>query len=198
MKITVKQLRNLVNEAITKTTYIPTAEDIAAMRSDLKGSAKPDEWRGKTDQQFQQTVEELSELPEYESVETFVQYKIDDEDETFSTVDLNAIAMHQAEGNIPSEKLVKTIKAELIGYGLKFVPRQPTKFVRGVLSPKNGTNRFADMPGGGSGVGRDAGFGGTSTGFFSYGYGPGAVGGKYDWQSGDKRNLPMGAGRVKK
>lgn len=81
--------------------------------------------------------------------------------------------------------------AELVNIGLKFVPREPVKFVRGSMSSAHGSHPFAGSGGGGSGFSSDR----SGPGFTSYGGGPGAVGGGYEWRADDPRNLSMGSKR---
>jgi hypothetical protein len=89
---------------------------------------------------------------------------------------------------VPPHDFVKRLKQDLIEFGFEFKPRQVMKLPR---SGKNshGTHPFAGMGGGGSGFGIDGSVGGK---------GPGNMGGKYDWNPDEKKNLPMGAARRNK
>lgn len=124
-------------------------------------------------------------------------FKMENEEYEFTTVELQALAK-----NIASARLgydvdrvgstdVKQVKDELVGFGFKFIPRGAAKATRGHKSSAHGTHPFAGAGGGGSGFGSDFG-GGT---FTSFGGGPGAMGGEYKWDKNDSKNLPMGSKR---
>lgn len=133
MKITVQELRNIVQSVI--------AEAINDDQDD-----------------FNDAVEEMMKQPEMKSLESFAEFKFDNEEETFDTLELQALArnlfLQDTKGikkgqvaTAPSQYRDK-VKTELAGYGLKFVPRDKIKQVRGVTSPLNGSNRFAGNHGG--------------------------------------------------
>lgn len=186
MKITIGKLKELIREAFgTRTTYIPTGEDIAKKKSDLKYNAKPEEWRDKSAQLFDSEVDELSNTPEFESIEAFVQYKYDDEALEFTTTDLRALVASLLKQN-PQGISQKEVKSELESYDLKFVPREPVKHVRGFGSPVHGSNRYA---------GNAAGSGIEQGGLIGMGGGQGAVGGGKRWDPSSGRDLPMGSRR---
>lgn len=133
-------------------------------------------------------VDALAGMPEYASVEDFVDSI---EDDAFSHVDLQALARRRHGVPSPSQPQLRALRAELESYGLRLLPREPPKEVRGVTSSVNGRHPFAGSGGGGTGFSTSWGAGG----FTSFGGGPGAIGGGYDWNARDGRNLPMSAGR---
>lgn len=167
----------------------------------IKRSAKPGEWRANRDDAFESEVRELSFEPEFASVEAFVSSKLDNDEYTFTAVELQALARNVESAKagrratMASPATSKAVKQELIAdYGLRFEPREPAKFSRGGMASGHGSSPFAGMGGGGSGFGSD--YSGTT--FTSFGGGPGAMGGGYEWKKDDKRNLPMGAKKVKR
>lgn len=68
--------------------------------------------------------------PEYESVEAFVEYKIDDEDEEYDHEDLVAL-------NYRLKRPIKEIRSELDSFGLGLKGRASEKKSRGFQSPDN-------------------------------------------------------------
>ena len=190
MKITLGKLKTLIREAFgTHTTYIPTGKDIKLKKSEIKYGAKPEDERVFHDETFDLEVKELSEMPEFVSVEAFAESKIDDDDYTFSATELNALVLG-IYGSTGEGVSLKDIKQELISIGLKFQPREPSKHVRGFGSPVHGSNRYAgNAAGSGMGMGREGPVG------FGMGGGVGSMGGKYNWDADSKKNLPMGSKR---
>jgi hypothetical protein len=186
MKITLGKLKELIHEAFgTRTTYIPTGEDIAKKKSDLKYGAKPDEWRERSTALFDMEVEELSMTPEFKTIESFIQMKMDDEEDTFSTLELRALVTSLSRQS-PSGASQEAIKKELLAY-LDFAPREPVKHARGFGSPTHGSNRHA---------GNAAGSGIEQGGLIGMGGGQGAIGGGgQKWDATSSRNLPMGSRR---
>lgn len=163
----------------------------------IEAGVTPGDWRSRTDAAFESDIEALVSEPEYRSIDAFISSKLDNDDYSFSTIELQALARNIDAGrlghgvNTASLATLKSVKHDLINFGLDFSPREPVKFTRGTQSSAHGTHPFAGSGGGGSGFGSD--FGGTT--FTSYGGGPGAIGGGYSWKSGDKRNLKMGTAR---
>ncbi len=167
----------------------------------IKRSAKPSEWSANRDAAFEAEIEALMSEPEFKTLDAFVNHKLDNDDYTFSAVELQALTRNAEStrigqrANVASQQAITTLKQELTAdFGFKFVPRTPVKFVRGSMSPGHGTHPFASSGGGGSGFGSDF-TGGT---FTSFGGGPGAMGGGYTWDKDDPKNLPMGSKRVKR
>lgn len=68
--------------------------------------------------------------PEYQSVEAFVEFCLDDERETFSTADLQRL-------NHGTHRRLSELRRELEGYGLTFRPRAPERRVRGHTTGSN-------------------------------------------------------------
>lgn len=66
--------------------------------------------------------------PEYKSIEDFVQYMIDDERDTYTAEDLQALSYRLKRS---TQKIVK----ELNGWGLKLEGREPEARPRGFQSP---------------------------------------------------------------
>lgn len=145
------------------------------------------------DNAFEEEVLELMEEPEFQSIDAFAEFKIDNEEDSFSTVELQALARNLdfkergIEGALPPQPIINHVKSELQdGYGLMFKARQPPKHFRGAMSSAHGTSPFAGTGGGGSGF---------SSGGLGLGTGPGVIGGKTKWDAKDNRNLPMGSRR---
>lgn len=147
----------------------------------------------------EEQIEELQSDAALKNIDSFVESKLENDEYEYNFVELQALArneMHKSVGGkklhiaSPSQSVVEKIKRELGEIGFKFVGRESVKKVRGVTSPSHGSNPFAGMSGG-SGLGSNAG-GPVGIGI---GGGPGAIGGKYEWDSGDKRNLAMGSRR---
>lgn len=144
-------------------------------------------------------IEELRSMPEFESLEDFVESKLDSDEFTYNFVELQAIARNETAKELghdvsaPTKRVIDSIRNLLEKeMGFKFVQRTPSKNTRGVRDPTHGTPTFAGM-GGGSGFGSE--FSKHVSGFTSMGGGAGAIGGKYDWSSSDSRNLSMGSRR---
>jgi len=108
---------------------------------------------------FNDAVDELMKEPHMRSIEDFAEYKFDEEEETYSTLELQALArnlyLHDAGRDVKKGALATApaayrdrVKAELSSYGLKFSPRDKVKQVRGFTSPFHGSNRFAGNHGG--------------------------------------------------
>jgi len=93
--------------------------------------------------------------PEHESIEAFVEYMADDEQEVFTHADVNAIAQ-------ATQTSHHKVREELEGYGLRLARRASEKRVRGVLT--NSNDRWcgpgAEKMHGGSGWEQINGFGG--------------------------------------
>lgn len=146
--------------------------------------------------QFDSKVSQIRKFPEYETIDDFVEYKVDEEEDSFTTQDLLALALNvdYTERGIenvtsPPGDVVKRVKAALTDeWGFKFRPREPTKHFRGAMSNAHGASVWANQGGGGSGF---------SSGGLGHGGGPGVVGGGGKWNSSDSRNLPMGPRRKK-
>jgi len=143
---------------------------------------------------FEEQIEELRDEIEYFSVESFTNFKFDDDDTTFSTIELQALArniMAEKTGNenaLPSKVVIDEVKEELLRYGLTFTKRQVEKSVRGMTSNSHGTHPFAGQGSGGSG------FSNLGLGL---GGGPGSIGGGRGkpWSASQKGSLSMGSKR---
>lgn len=151
----------------------------------IKRGASTEEWRSNRDESFEGEIDALVDEPEFSDVETFVSTKLDDDDYSFNAVELQALARNVDSERlgylvtVPSVATVKSLRLELTDeYGFAFVPRTPVKHVRGSMSAAHGKHPFAGSGGGGSGFGN-----------------LGALGGGYEWNAADKKNLGMGAGR---
>jgi hypothetical protein len=184
MQISIKELKELIREAFgTHTMYIPTSQDIAAKKSDIKYGTKPEEWSSKSDEMFDAEVEEMSRLPEFESIEDFVKSKLDNDEYEFTTAELRALVLgtyNKTGAGVNQD----SVKRELTSIGLKFVPREPVKHSRGFGAPVHGSNRYA---------GNAAGSGTASGGWIGIGGGQGMLGGGGWWSSSDPKSLGMGA-----
>lgn len=95
-----------------------------------------------------------AEEPELESIETFVQFCMDEEEFTFTHLDLRALALNcKLSGS--------RVRTELEGYGLTLAERKPPKMVRGFTA--NNHNRWHGNPcAGGSGHEQINGFAGRN------------------------------------
>lgn len=74
---------------------------------------------------------ELRDLPEFKSVDAFVESKVDDDELWFDVVELVALSLNAVgrHATAPSAHATKKIRAELESLGLEFVPqgaRRPT------------------------------------------------------------------------
>lgn len=159
------------------------------------------DWRANEEEDFEEQVKEMVGQPEFRSMAAFVTNKLDNDEYEFSSVELQALARtldqkrlgHKVSASAPS--FVRMIKQELVSeYGFTFVPREKTKFARGSMSSAHGSHPFAGAGGGGSGMGSDR----SGPTFTSFGGGPGAMGGEYDWDKSDPKNLPMGEAKKKR
>lgn len=84
-------------------------------------------------------------LPEYESVEVFAQYLLDDERTSFTLGEAHLVAKAVGVSNL-------TVVRELTeGYGFTFMPPGTPKSVRGFTA--NSHNRWEGNPGAGGGGG---------------------------------------------
>jgi hypothetical protein len=79
--------------------------------------------------------------PEYDSVEDFVQFLMDDDQGEFTHEDLTIL-------NARTKQPVAKIRKELEGYGLKMRIREKEKKVRGITDNPHGTSPFSGMSGG--------------------------------------------------
>lgn len=142
---------------------------------------------------IEEEVEDLTYEPEFRNIDSFVQYKIDNEEDSFSFIELQALSRstYRQLPDVPdvalaSKRHVDEIKSELMSYGLNYVPRAPIKNVRGIQSPMHGTCRYK---------GNCAGTGTNIGGWIGIGGGKGSIGGEDAWSARDSRNLPMGSTR---
>ena len=168
MKLTLRTLRKIINESI--------------------------------DKELEREIKLLMRDPHTASVELFVEFKMEEGEDFFDAAELQAIAKRRwlkeggdRRGIVPS-RYTKQVKTELIEYGLKFIPREPERTTRGYAAGYHGTHPFAGAGSGGTGFSTSR----DGPGFTSYGGGPGAIGGGYDWDANDPKNLSMGAKRKKR
>lgn len=133
-----------------------TEEELQASEKRIKRGATAGEYNNVVNNQFESDVLQLMSEPEYKSVDAFIQYKFDDEQDTFTAAELQALVRNidyktrKLKGALPPQGLVTSIKQELESYGLKLQQRETTKHFRGSMSNAHGSNPFAGM-GGGSG-----------------------------------------------
>jgi len=172
----------------TELKYLEDDENKLERKHSIKRGASHGHYSKVEDDAFDEEVEELRAMPEFESFETFVNYKLDNDEEEFSAAELQALARNYqsaiAGRNVEkaSTTLTKDIKAELLKIGFKFVARENVKGFRGSMSSAHGSNPFAGTGGGGSGF---------SSGDLKLGGGSGAIGGKRAWGTGPG-DLTMG------
>lgn len=130
----------------------------------------------------EEEIDEMMASPEYGDIDSFVEYKFDNDEAVYNFMELQAVAR-----NLTQEKLGKPVtvaakgdidlvKSAAESYGLKFVGREPIRRVRGVTSSAHGTSPFVGMHGG-TGMG---GFGGSDG--IGMGGGPGAMGSGKKWE----------------
>jgi hypothetical protein len=123
---------------------------------------------------FNDAVDELMKEPHMKSVEAFVEHKFDDDEETYTTLELQALSrnvyLSQPGHGIKKSQLATApasvrdrVKEELAGFGLRFAPRAPIKHTRGFTSPFHGSNRFAGNHGGSGFEGIRGGHAGNTT-----------------------------------
>lgn len=148
---------------------------------------------------IEEEIEEMRKMPEFADIDAFAAAKLDDDDLTYSFMELQALARNLASlrtknrAAVAGKSDIDTVRNALESeIGFKYVPRQPVRQTRGVASSAHGTHPFAGSGGSGSGFSTSRDGGG---GFTSYGGGPGAIGGGYAWDPEDKKNLSMGARR---
>lgn len=133
-----------------------TEDALQASEKRIKRGATHSEYNGIVNNQFESDVLQMMSEPEYKTIDAFVQYKFDDEQDTFTATELQALARNidyktrKLKGALPPQGLVTSIKQELESYGLKLQQRETTKHFRGSMSNAHGSNPFAGM-GGGSG-----------------------------------------------
>jgi len=151
----------------------------------------------------QEEIDEMRDSPEFQDLDAFMAFKLDDEEFTYNFIELQALARNVASRRVgrrvegADKRDLDQVRTTLEGeMGFKYVPRERMKQVRGATSNPNGTSPYAGMGGGGSGFGNNEFRGGG--GFTSFGGGPGAIGGGYEWDPNDPKNLGMGAKRRKK
>lgn len=190
---------HIISETYRRIRVVDTSPRDDDEREPMKGSiAKGHESQ---ENETHEEIEELRTTPEFKDVDSFSAMKLDNDEFSYNFTELQALARNAAAkrtGNkgvtMPSQQDIASVRAALEGaMGFKYVPRPPVKDVRGARSNAHGTHPFAGSGGGGSGFGSDRG-GGT---FTSFGGGPGAVGGDYEWKADDPKNLGMGAKRKK-
>lgn len=94
----------------------------------------------------------MSHSPEHSSVESFIQFCLDDETDSFLPGDAQKIAQQ-------THRQLNDVIEELKSYGLKVHLNTPMKIVRGASSPSHGSHPFSgenstfSTPGGSSIVG---------------------------------------------
>ena len=197
MKLSLNRLRVLISEVMSRVLREEEKDEF------IKRNASVSDWRENEDDHFEEEIEELRSTPEFKDTDTFINYKLANDELSFSAAELQALAR-----NLEAKKLgvkqvtmagssfAKSVKDELVDFGFEFKPREKVKHVRGSMSSAHGTSPWAGMGGGGSG------FGGERSnkvgGFTSMGGGPGAIGGGYDWDPNDKKNLGMAGKNVRK
>lgn len=130
-------------------------------------------------------IENLRQEPEFQSVDAFIQGKLDNDDFEFSFIELHALARNLTQERLPNldvsearTRELSEIKAQLSDLGFKFVGRVPERVVRGVTSNPHGQHPFAGSGSGGSG-------------FSNFG----AMGSGKSWDSSSSSNLSMGASK---
>lgn len=170
-----------------------TEEALTAKEERIHRGATSQEWTTRRATMTESKIDGLRCEPEYESVEAFIQYKLDDESTEFSFEDVHALArvadyrVRRLHAALPPAAMVRDIRAQLESYGLVPNERQVVRHFRGAMSNAHGASPYAGFGGGGSGMGTDR----EGPVGFGHGGGPGAIGGGYKWEKNDPRNLKM-------
>ena len=109
------------------------------------------------DKDLNREVEEFMALPEFASVEAFAEFKYENDEETYSVAELQALSKNIFIAEHPEldpdtifapQSIRERVKNELGSYGLKFIPRKVQKQTRGFTAPIHGSNRYAGNHGG--------------------------------------------------
>jgi len=185
------------NEATQEFDTVETSQEDeelgAKYEKRLKHNATFDEYDDVESEHFNKSIRELQSSHETKSLDNFVKYKLENDEFTFTTLELQALAhnidwtQRRIPHALPPTSLVKKTKDELVAFGFEFVPRQPIKHVRGAHSSAHGTHPFAGAGGGGTGMGTSK----DGPSGFGFGGGPGVMGGGYAWNKNDTKNLKM-------
>lgn len=189
--MTLGRLRAILRESFRKTRVIDTSSKKADDYEPRRGSAaaaaslRADE--------LDDRIEDLRDMPEFESLDAFMNHKLDDDDLSFDFIELQALARNVASARLgkrveqANQSDTQHVRHELeTGMGFKFISRVPTRDVRGASSNPNGTSPFAGMAGG-TGIGSDR----SGPSFAAFGGGPGAIGSGVPWDANDSKNLRM-------
>jgi len=198
MHITVRELREVVRQILveawnfsTDPAHAHAIEAQAAAEDKAARQVKNDQPFNQTiDEEFDEEISELQTLPEYQTIDSFIEDKIDSIDATatatFTAADIHALARNIYDVQAAGVTQIRNVRKQLEDFGLKFIPREITKAVRGVTSNPHGRHPFAGTGGGGSGF---------SSGGLGMGGGPGTMGGGKGYNSSSSKSLPMGSRR---
>jgi hypothetical protein len=127
---------------------------------------------------LEEKIDELRTDSTFESVDSFAEEKLNNDEFEYNFLELQALARNVAEKRLGHDVTVaptrdiEAVKLALGDLGFKFVGRQVTKHVRGVTSNAHGTHPFAGSGAGGTGFSSDG---------LGVGSGPGAMGSKSAW-----------------
>lgn len=154
------------------------------------------------DDDDEEAIAELMKQPEFKDIDAFIANKLDNDEFDYGFLELQALARNAARKRTHDKRVTNASKEDIDGVrkaleggmGFQYVAREPIKRTRGHLSNSHGTHPFAGSGGGGSGFGSDR----SGTTFTSFGGGPGAIGGGYEWDAADPKNLSMGSKRKKR
>jgi len=191
-----KSLKKKISEAFSSDPLGDIEREKAASKLEPRKGPNRD-YHQLADDTFSEEIAELSTMPEFQDVNSFISTKLENEEYEFTAVELQALAKNVDSSRLgyevdrPGSTIVKQVKSDLVDMGFNFIVRGIAKATRGHKSSAHGTHPFAGSGGGGSGFGSDF-EGGT---FTSFGGGPGAMGGGYKWNKDDPKNLPMGSKR---
>jgi hypothetical protein len=178
--------------------YRDSQEDRNKPRPEVRGLTPNKEFErlsGQENDEFEERIELAMADDETQNVEAYVEWALDNDVDSFDAVTLQAIARNISGQPHPGATIVGNVKSELMSYGLKRAERPKLdRSRRGFNDPAHGRHPFADSVGGGSGMGKDASFGGESMGF-GIGAGKGAMGSGTNWSASDPKNLSMGSKR---
>lgn len=188
-------LRSYLWEMFRKTRIVDMTPQRADDHEPRRGSAE--KASGHASSELEDQIEDLRSLPEFVDIDSFMNLKLEDDDLTFSFVELQALARNAASQrlghkvDVAGQGDIKSIRSVLEkDMGFRLIVREPVRNIRGATSNPNGTHPFAGSGGGGSGFSSSRDGGG---GFTSFGGGPGAIGSGTAWDPNDSKNLRMGA-----
>jgi hypothetical protein len=83
-----KYIQFVVNESLFRKTFTKITPEDQRSPDDIKRNAKPNTWRDNREDAFDDNIDEMIKQPEFKDVDSFVNYKLDNEEFEFSTQEL--------------------------------------------------------------------------------------------------------------